>query len=54
MDLTAITGFLAILIYAALALIALWGAFCVIIVWRRVARVLAVLRASHAARPAAT
>ncbi len=39
MDLTAITGFLAILIYAALALIALWGAFCVIIVWRRVAQV---------------
>lgn len=39
MDLTAITGFLAILIYAALALIALWGAFCVIMVWRRVAQV---------------
>ncbi len=39
MDLTAITGFLAILIYTALALIALWGAFCVIMVWRRVAQV---------------
>ena len=39
MDLTAITGFLAILIYTALALIALWGAFSVIMVWRRVAQV---------------
>ncbi|MDZ7619571.1 MAG: MotA/TolQ/ExbB proton channel family protein [Patescibacteria group bacterium] len=39
MDLTAITGFLAILIYTALALIALWGAFCVIMVWRRVEQV---------------
>jgi len=39
MDLTAITGFLAVLIYLALALIALWGAFCVIMVWRRVAQV---------------
>ena len=39
MDLTAITGFLAVLIYTALALIALWGAFCVIMVWRRVAQV---------------
>ncbi len=39
MDLTAITGFLAILIYSALALIALWGAFSVIMVWRRVAQI---------------
>ncbi len=39
MDLTTITGFLAVLIYMALGLIALWGAFCVIMVWRRVAQV---------------
>ena len=32
----AITLVVAYLIYAALALIALWGAFCVIVVWRRV------------------
>lgn len=38
MDLTAITGIVGIVIYVALALIALWGAFCVIMVWRRVAQ----------------
>ena len=32
----AITTVVAYLIYGALALIALWGAFCVIVVWRRV------------------
>ena len=36
MDFTAITNVAAYLIYGALALIALWGAFCVIVVWRRV------------------
>jgi len=36
MDLTAVTGIVAIVIYVALALIALWGAFSVIMVWRRV------------------
>ena len=36
MDSTAITNVVAVMIYAALALIALWGAFCVIVVWRRV------------------
>lgn len=36
MDLTAVTGVVGIVIYAALALIALWGAFSVIMVWRRV------------------
>ena len=36
MDFTAITNVVAYLIYAALASIALWGAFCVIVVWRRV------------------
>ena len=38
MDLTAVTGIAGIVIYLALALIALWGAFCVIVVWRRVAQ----------------
>ena len=38
MDITAVTGLVAYVIYAALALIALWGAFCVIMVWRRVAQ----------------
>lgn len=38
MDLTTITQIAAIVIYAALAVVALWGAFCVIIVWRRVAQ----------------
>ena len=36
MDITPITSILGIVIYVALGLIALWGAFCVIIVWRRV------------------
>jgi biopolymer transport protein ExbB len=36
MDITAITGIVGILIYVGLALIALWGAFSVIMVWRRV------------------
>ena len=38
MDLTAITQIVAYVIYGALALIALWGAFCVIMVWRRVSQ----------------
>jgi len=36
MDITAVTGIVGIVIYVALALIALWGAFSVIMVWRRV------------------
>lgn len=36
MDLTAITNIVGIVIYIALGLIALWGAFSVIMVWRRV------------------
>ena len=39
MDISAITGVVAYVIYAALGLIALWGAFCVIIVLRRVAQI---------------
>jgi biopolymer transport protein ExbB len=38
MDITAITRIAGIVDYAALGLVALWGAFCVIIVWRRVAQ----------------
>lgn len=38
MDFTSITGPAGFVIYCALALIALWGAFCVIVVWRRVAQ----------------
>ena len=38
MEITAITRYIGILIYIGLALIALWGAFCVILVWWRVAR----------------
>ena len=38
MDITAVTRFAAIVIYVALAAIALWGAFSVIMVWRRVAQ----------------
>ena len=38
MDFSAVTTFVGYLIYAALAAIALWGAFCVIVVWRRVAQ----------------
>lgn len=37
MNLAVITTILSYLIYIALALIALWGAYCVIMVWRRVA-----------------
>lgn len=36
MDITAITSIVGNIIYVALGLIALWGAFCVILVWRRV------------------
>ena len=38
MDPTVVTQVAAYVIYAALAAIALWGAFCVVIVWRRVAQ----------------
>jgi biopolymer transport protein ExbB len=38
MDLTTLTQIVAWVIYVALGLIALWGAFCVIMVWRRVAQ----------------
>jgi len=38
MDITAVTQVAGYVIYGALALIALWGTFCVIIVWRRVAQ----------------
>ena len=38
MDFSAVTTLVGYLIYAALAAIALWGAFCVIVVWRRVAQ----------------
>lgn len=38
MDITAVTQVAGYVIYGALAVIALWGAFCVIIVWRRVAQ----------------
>jgi len=37
-DITAVTGIVGYVIYAALAAIALWGAFSVIMVWRRVAQ----------------
>ncbi|MBN2024606.1 MAG: MotA/TolQ/ExbB proton channel family protein [Pirellulales bacterium] len=36
MDFSAVTNFVGNMIYAALAVVALWGAFCVIVVWRRV------------------
>lgn len=39
MDITAITYVAGIVDYCALALVALWGAFCVVMVWRRVGRV---------------
>lgn len=39
MDITAITRVAGIVDYCALALVALWGAFCVVMVWRRVARI---------------
>jgi len=38
MDITAVTRIAGIVDYAALGLIALWGAFCVIMVWRRVSQ----------------
>ena len=38
LDLAVITKIVGIVIYVALGVIALWGAFCVIIVWWRVAR----------------
>lgn len=38
MEISALTGIIGNLIYVALGLIALWGAFCVIVVWRRVAQ----------------
>lgn len=37
-DSSALMGYLANLIYFVLAAIALWGAFCVVLVWNRVAR----------------
>jgi biopolymer transport protein ExbB len=37
-DLSVITKIAAIVIYVALGAVALWGAFCVIMVWRRVAQ----------------
>lgn len=37
MDITPVTSIAVPVIYVVLALIAVWGAFCVIIVWRRVA-----------------
>jgi biopolymer transport protein ExbB len=38
MDTSAVTEIAGYVIYFALAMIALWGAFCVILVWRRVAQ----------------
>lgn len=38
MDPTVITNWVGTIIYIALAAIAIWGAFCVIVVWRRVAQ----------------
>ena len=38
MDISTLTEVVTWVIYVALGLIALWGAFCVIIVWRRVAQ----------------
>ena len=38
MDFSAVTVFVGYLIYASLAAIAFWGAFCVIVVWRRIAQ----------------
>jgi len=36
LDTTKLTEYLGYLLYAALGLIALWGAFCVIMLWRRI------------------
>ena len=38
MDISLVTTVAAYVLYSALALIALWGAFCVVLVWRRVAQ----------------
>lgn len=38
LDISGLTGFMANLIYLVLIAIALWGAFCVVMVWMRVAR----------------
>ena len=38
MDFSAVTTIVGYLTYVALALVALWGAFCVVVVWRRVAQ----------------
>lgn len=37
LDISAVTAYAGGVIYVSLALIALWGAYCVIVVWRRVA-----------------
>ena len=37
-DISGLTSFVATFIYLMLAAIALWGAFCVVMVWMRVAR----------------
>jgi len=37
LDTTAVTEYLGYALYGALGLIALWGAFCVIMLWRRIA-----------------
>jgi len=39
MDFTTVTWIVGLVIYLALALIALWGAFCVIMVWARVSKI---------------
>jgi len=38
LDISGLTSYLATFIYIVLGLIALWGAFCVVMVWMRVAR----------------
>lgn len=38
MDISRLTEIFAVLIYASLALIALWGAYCIVMVWARVAQ----------------
>ena len=39
LDLTAVINYLGIADYIALAIVALWGAFCVVMVLRRIRRV---------------
>lgn len=39
MSLSTLTNILGIIIYIGLALVAVWGAYCVIVVWRRAAQV---------------